>query len=344
MYQTVKELHIALDQSLQAINSNRLGVIKEQEKDWLLNETQFRLIDIIIDPRKRAGYEDDQVTYDMLLPVKKDVVLPVYNIDDTRGYAILPADYIHRDSINANVVFNCDRLRTDSIIDITNRYVTLDLLNISAPYFSNFKITVNGIVFDATANNYASFNRLDALFMLVNTVIDFYRNNDIEVYWERYADVYKQNTFYFIGKNGSPINTAIIEYNGLTLASTILVKSRNTINTNNFTVLNNQPTSLESTEYIDDMLQHLFFTTVPNKPLITISDYLIMVYYTSDWFISSIKLRYIKRPTLINSVTGSMTELKNISDKIIQFTVQNIKAKIGDTSYQAIVNENLVTN
>jgi hypothetical protein len=351
MYNTVEELHIALDQSLQNINSNRRGIIKPQEKDWLLNETQLRLIDSIMDARKNnKGYEDDQLNYDALLPVKENITLPVVPLNSNSGYAILPADYLHRDSIAANVVLNCGK--TGKTKPFVTKVCKLHIPNDTGiPKYHNLKITMgNGTfpvstVFSLSDYGYSGFSKNGSFFTVVELVIDALREKGIDVYWERYNNLYEPNTFFIIPVTDYLDTISIgVTYGTYTGVGSVDNVVNYVIGDDNFEVLYDKPTGLVSTEDINDMLNSSFFNTVPNKPIITLSKQLVIVYYTNDWFVNSIKLRYIKRPMLINSVAGQMTNLKNISDKIVQMTVQNIKAKIEDRGYQAVVNENLINN
>ena len=351
MYNTVEELHIALDQSLQNINSNRRGIIKPQEKDWLLNETQLRLIDSIMDARKNnKGYEDDQLNYDALLPIKENITLPVVPLNDYSGYAILPADYLHRDSIAANVVLNCGKTgKTKPFVTKVWKLHIAD--DTSMPKYSNFKITVGyapfptSVIFDLNDYGYSGFSKNGSFFTIIGLVIDSLREKGIDVYWERYNNLYEPNTFFIIPVTDYlDIEIMLLTYGSTSEHGTVDNVINYVIGDDNFEVLYDKPTGLVSTEDINDMLNSSFFNTVPNKPIITLSKQLVIVYYTNDWFVNSIKLRYIKRPMLINSVAGQMTNLKNISDKIVQMTVQNIKAKIEDRGYQAVVNENLINN
>lgn len=350
MYNTVEELHIALDQSLQSVNSNRKNIIKREEKDWLLNETQIRVIDMIMDARKNnKGYEDDQLNYDMLLPVKKMLQIPVIPIAADRGVAILPSDYLHRDSINANVVFNCG----EEIATTTSNKVVyeLDLApNGVAPYYDDFRIRINGsYVFNINDYGYENFNKPNSKFIIISLILDVFRDLGFDVYWERYKDndfdFHSRNKLYLVPTTyTTPITDMTAMYNAEVNDAVVHTAVDTTNEVGEYNTLLNKPTSLISTELIDDMLNHKFYTTLPAKPLTTISKRLITVYYTDEWFVNSINLRYIQRPIFINSVAGLMTNLKNISDKIVQLTVQNIKAKIEANDYQAIVNENLINN
>jgi len=350
MYNTVEELHIALDQSLQNINSNRRGIIKPQEKDWLLNETQFRLIDIIMDARKTKGYEDDQLNYDALLPVKELVELPIIPIDNKSGYAILPSDYLHRDSLAANVVFNCGDVPKAIKINRVVMELTIPEDN-NNPKYDDFTITITSDmsfidIFKLSDYGYSGFNKSKSFFIIVGLVIDALREQGFDVYWERYNDIYKRNTFFIIPTTTtiSTITSIDATYGNTSINGTFDIQEYRVNIETGYKVIDNTPTGLVSTEDINDMLKSSFFNTVPDKPIITLSKHIVTVYYTNDWFINRVKLRYIKRPMLINSIAGQMTNLKNISDKIVQMTVQNIKAKIEDRGYQAIVNENLITN
>ena len=346
MYNTVEELHIALDQSLQNINSNRKSIIKPQEKDWLLNETQLRVIDMIMDARKAKGYEDDQLNYDMLLPVKETMTLPIVAIDEHKGYAVLPSDYLHRDSIAANVVLNCDEATT-SIEHVGLMFIVPIPVDTASPAYAGFTVSIGTeVIFRLSDYGYSGFNKADSFFTIIQLMIDVLREKGLDLYWEQYNETYIPRTLFIID-NGYEIpltGGCRVEYNGYDITTGSSSDNKDVLSNLEFQVLKDQPTSLVSTEDINDMLKHKFYTTVPDKPLITMSKHIVIVYYNADFFINEIKLRYIRMPRLINKQAGIMTELTTISDKIVQLTVQNIKAKIEDKGYQAVLNENVINN
>jgi len=348
MYNTVQDLHVALDQALQYVNSNRKNALKIQEKDWLLNETQYRLIDNIIDKRKIEGYDDSQLSYDALKPLKKSVNLPVIISSNGVGYAILPDDYLHRDRVDAFIEYTCENTINDTETVISYWELCLPV-DSASPAYVDFKIQYDDGSHTTTLydihdypNLVTSLNTGEARFMLIQHVLDILKDNDkFEVYWEHYNNIYKAGCFIFVAKDIPSIYyTFTITYVGSKSKSL----SPNTITVSLFdrtgSVL--KPTALKSTEEITDLLVHPFGRTMAEKPLITQVDERINVYWNNaEFVITNIVLSYIKQPRFINKLTNQMTELKNISDAIVQLTVQNIKAKLNDTNYQAIINENM---
>ena len=81
MYNTVKELHIALDQRLQQLNSNRKLVLYPEQKDARLNEAVLQFINNVVSDKtniKKEGFEDTQKRYDDIEELIRTATLPIY--------------------------------------------------------------------------------------------------------------------------------------------------------------------------------------------------------------------------------------------------------------------------
>ena len=357
---TPTELHIALDLSLQSLNSNRKSNFKPQEKDWLLNETQLRIIDSIIDARKKEGYEDSVLNYDALKPLKKSVTLPVLNIDATSGYIELPTDYRHLDNAVCNLSVDCGAERETKAANVHKRAIVNMGNGATSPFYEDMGIYLSKVgsgthsLFKASNFGHGSiygngFNNSETKYILINLILEEINknNNNINVYWERYNQEYHFNSFIFIFTDNAfqdddyiNINLYYMDY---TTTSTIYdgtLFGEVPLTTNVYT----KPLHLVSTEEVNEMLEHSFYTTSVENTLCTMNNNKLKVYYNSDFYISTVTLTYIKRPMMIDSIVGRMTELSNISDRIVQMTVQNIKAKIDDTGYATVINENLINN
>jgi len=349
MYNTVKELHIALDEALDYLASNRNRILKPHEKDFLLNETMFRVIDDIIDGKKVEGYDDTQLSYDALQPLKTRLNLrPNYDYARNRIGVVLPANYKHLDSVEYETWVDCNNRSLDSDT------IPMFVLNFgdggTAPYYQDLKIRQvfygnNIVLYDAAARGYTAFNRKESKFMLIADILSVLREQGFDAHWEQSGDEYYPNSIIIQYHQPYQISTSfVIEYTGVNNASQRIDIPYYILNA---TVENIVKVKAEhrliSTSELRKALNSKYNTTHYESVLTTIEENKLYGYYNNEFIIQNLELVYIRKPRLINYITDTMPEIVGILDLIVQETAQNIKAKLKDENYQFIVNENNLT-
>lgn len=347
MYNTVNELHIALNLSLQYIKSNRKSVIKPYEIDWLLNETMFRTIDDIIDGKQIEGYDDTQLSYDALQPIKTRRKLD-FDVDaaNNKLVCVIPDNYLHHDSVEVHTVADCGVNR--SLINNEGRYLVLPLIEDTvSPYYADLKIVIDSplsTLYDAVTRGLTNINNEDSKFVYIADVITVLREANYSVYWEYYGGIYHPNSFIiFANFSTAPFNLTMTYHTVISHSTTNTIPLKYYETGAGTSVIHSSvDTRLISTNIVRNLLNHKYGTTNPKSPIMTIEDNKIMLYYNDDFYISEVYLTYIRKPKLINYIINQMPEVKNISNLIVQLTVQNIKAKIKDDNYNLITNENVL--
>lgn len=100
MYETIKELHIEIDQRIQQITSNRFNNIPPQFYDMMLNRTAIKYIQSKSNRKtnyKAEGLEDSKKRVEDFQSLKRETEwLPVINDDGKtgRGFVLLPSNYL----------------------------------------------------------------------------------------------------------------------------------------------------------------------------------------------------------------------------------------------------------
>jgi len=174
MYNTAKELHIALDIGFQNLNSNRKLQLKPHEKDWVLNETMLELISNKINPNKRisnVGFEDTFKRIDELESLKvnydgANYLKAIRNnlTGDKFISSILPHDYFRMISCRSLLNYY-NGVSTKKVIKYTtnDRYkiFIIHFPHLTDSFYDKLKIYFSDgagsekVVFDSTASGVA---------------------------------------------------------------------------------------------------------------------------------------------------------------------------------------------
>ena len=339
MYNTVKEMHIALDMGLQHINSNRKQSITPYHKDMALNYAVLQFIENRTNPTtnvRKEGLEDTQKRYDDIRELKASVISNT--LVDDNVFAILPKDYYKLISAGARVkYFKSNKVKPNSTR--VYHYYKLKLPNDASGKYRNFKIikyhnTSSSVIFNSTVENLPDFYTADAKFMLVNSILN---TVDEQVYWEKWNDVYAKDSFIIIGDSGTSYT---ITYDGQT--------SNSNYNTAQYNSYVNQPgdnlvpIDLISSEHEFESSSNYY--TSKNRhynPKGSIFNNRLVVYENDNFIISFVVFNYYKKPKLINHRTNQSCEI-SVNREIVDLALQKLKAYIKDEGYQHIVNENQI--
>jgi hypothetical protein len=348
MYQTAKELHIALNLALQYLNSNKVATIKPHEKDWIINDAIYEFIDNSISDKIKEGFDNTLLRFEDIEELKSSkLYLNINYEDETRSFVVIPNDFLYLVKGVVKVEYSCDvPVYHNTTNNVYVSYITLDS-NISTPFFNNFSIeylTSTDVLIDSIVypnpNGYAS---LDALFMVLNNVIAR-PNNSIDIYYERYDNIYKPNTLIFVKRSPNLVGKVNIKYNGLVLTNTfeVLDYTISDISNDSGHILN-IPCRNANYESIDDMQRDYYERSKKDSPLLTRIANRIYLYSDGKFNINELQLHYIKKPILINSEFDIMTDLKRNGREIVNIAVRKIKAYIDDVNYKNIIQENLLS-
>lgn len=353
MYPTVEELHIALDQSIQYINSNREQGLEIEEKDMLLNAAVMEFISTRSNPKtnyRREGYEESVKRTDDLreLKVTTPVALRTYNYDSSTVFTILPHDYLHHISSSSEVYYNCKTLSYTNN-NFTDKYVVLDFPKDSAvgTKYASFKIEVTYAT-PTTATIYTlhsaltSFTNGDSKFEIINHVLEeVNKSSDYRIYWENYDNIYIKNSFIIISIGAKVLLSGKLSYTGYTAHTATAISSRVlTYNTTSGST-SYKPNDIVSSLVNDTMFENYYFNKNRHlRPIAWIEDSRLYIHTDSNYKIVNQMLTYIKKPRLINYKLGQTCEL-SFNNEIINIATRMYKAKIDSQNLTPIINEQL---
>ena len=338
MFNSVKEVHIAVENGLQHITSNRKQSIKPEFIDMALNMSVLKFIETTVVPEKNVigrGLDHNQVTYDELVPLIKSTSLPVYLDELGEYYSILPFDYKNHVASEAYIQYSRDLEEAETENDIKYVYSVEfpDDNSEDSNKYRSFELYIGDIII----GNIHSVHSKEAKFIIVNHVINRVKNQhkDIEVYWQRYGNVYKANNFIIVS-NISKVPVRV-SYTGISRDGILNIITLDKVVNNS-----NKRSTASITKNVDKYFvkDNYYHTSNAHNHLnLTIEGDKIIIPSDINYRPISLKLDYITTPKLFDYKTNVMPEL-TVTEKIIDLTIQRLKAIIKDEGYSHIVNEN----
>jgi len=355
MYNSVREMHIAIDYGLQHISSNRKQSINNFLKDLALNYSVLQFIELRSSGKTNdgKGFEDTQKRYDDLKElkrVKRDIPTIKQN-DINEVFVVQPDDYYKLIGSTSLVLYN--KFKEEYLYDAVEiPYKTLVFPNDYGELrtYKDFKIVISEAGEDDITlidiDNYKSFPPTvghDSKFMYVNLLLNKAKN----IHWQRWDDIELYDTFIIIDDNPNrtytltykserPGETPDEEYTQTSNNHTISASIFSSDQEASYSRKRNELLSTLYSENIDENVQ--YSRNRHRKPISKLIQNRLVVEQGSDFLVPFVDIEYIKKPTLIDHITGKTCEL-SVTREIIDLAVQRLKAYIKDEGYQHIVNE-----
>jgi len=353
MYNTVKELHIALDLQLQYLNSDKVSNIEPEEKDWIINESIYEFVETSITDKVKEGFEETLLRYEDIKELKASKALTVYSENEDLQYVVLPQNYLVKPKGIVKLSIKCPNNPTE----LSDKEVGIYVIPFTSIIYSGKYYTAFDIKFHNTGNsneltiehyNQEGYNDPSSKFIIIADMINqINKLNGFELYWERYGDRYEANSFIIVDlHNDDTYNIVTLDYNGFNYVRSKIITTLPIMSLVNESsqVLSGIPCRTMSSKYIHEILRDEFATTNPASPLIEVIGNKAFIHTDSRFIIDELTLDYIKKPVLVNYKANVMTDVKRHSVEIISIAVRKIKAFIDDSNYKSIINENLITN
>lgn len=382
MYKTVKELHIGIDVALQSIDTNRKLVFKSHEKDWVLNEVMYQEILNMTNALKGNRQFEDRILYiNALQSLKsKPVDLRIYKTDnDNEVFSVLPANCltpIASQSVILPKPFKKDIVyNTEAKYDIAYSVVPFLKANNLIDYKTTLiKFGDTDVLFKADATRPFSdnkplypldtFQQNDSRYMLIPLILEKVNRDGsgVELYWEKFLDIYQPDCFIAVvrpdvfdktltsskGTRKFDINTTAI-----TLAiNTVSQTCKFTLyNTNVIVGADNQkrvsiPNRIVSDEEVYKISDNVFARSSKESTTSVIDNGFIRINVDETFAVESLRLKYYRKPVLINHVTGTMCEITDdfFLINLVAKTAVKLSARIQDENYPLISHESVLIN
>ena len=366
---SAQELHIAVRQGLEKIDSFQDEALFPEEIDLQLNRSQDRYLEMIINNR----FEDTQTRLDHLSNLivrNKSLTAIVPNTTDTdfeanAVYGILPADYKALINDRSTVVSSstaCTDLGSIPTSTFTEYVAEVTfpehIVTTTAPFFNRPEIRVNNVQVYLTPEAIEIFNNIGSKFVIINDMIETINSDETlpyTIYFERYRELFKKNTFFFVttdtSLNNDPVTINLFQSDKTTVdgTNTALFSSTDYLVYNTSTianpVTNTVPNRSMEKEHLYDYLSiNPFYKTKATEPLSTITNR-VTVFRDKSFIISNITIDYIRRPKQISLPLDQSCELSESgARRIVDLTIEYFKLTFENPSYQGFVQDNNLRN
>lgn len=327
MYETIKELHIEIEQRIQQITSNRYGSMPPQFYDMMLNRTAIKYIQSKSNRKtnyKGEGLEDSMKRVEDFQSLKRETAwLPVLtnDSDTSRGFVLLPSNYLKFISSTSHYKYtkNISKTLGSNGSDFKNVYYKVYDLNTSTK--------INGIDMPAWKDNFESDVELpkylvEYLYDKLNGVIDLKNSPDIKynVYWEHFNDRYYAHSIIITSDSNFDNNSAenyTDKYFKITADS---YSENDLIASENIRAALNNPYSNKN--------RHL-------NPITELINDKLYVYQGQDFCVSEIKITYIKKPRLFSYDLDQMSDM-TVTPEFVDMVVSDILLILKDNTFNLV--------
>ena len=327
MYETIKELHIEIEQRIQQITSNRYGSMPPQFYDMMLNRTAIKYIQSKSNRKtnyKGEGLEDSMKRVEDFQSLKRETAwLPVLtkDSDTNRGFVLLPSNYLKFISSTSHYKYtkNISKTLGSNDSDFKNVYYKI--------YDLNNSTSINGVDISQIKLKFESDVELpkylvEYLYDRLNVIVDPEKSPDIKynVYWEHFNDRYYSNSIIITSDSNFDNNSAenyTDKYFKITADS---YSENDLIASENIRAALNNPYSKKN--------RHL-------NPITELINDKLYVYQGQDFCVSEIKITYIKKPRLFSSDLNQMSDM-TITPEFVDMVVSDILLILKDNTFNLV--------
>lgn len=372
MYETIKELHIEIEQRIQQITSNRYGSMPPQFYDMMLNRTAIKYIQSKSNRKtnyKGEGLEDSMKRVEDFQSLKRETPwLPVLSkssltdIDDDdtssniendtfslkRGFVQLPSNCLKFISSTSHLLYQKGIYEDNyNITDIEgNNYKNLFYYPIDI--FSNDYLSIEDMDFEYVINfNFSQLrdkfdDKVDLPKIIVDLAQDIFNDPDLQ---EAYTEEWVPNGNFLAGH----INVYWQEFNGRFYKNCIIISSDKKIRVNNNISLNytercfprNALDRYAKNDLIaSENIQSTLTNPYGNKnrhlnPITELINNKLYVYQGDDFYVGEIKITYIKKPRLFSYDLDQMSDM-TITPEFVDMVVSDILLILKDNTFNLV--------
>lgn len=364
MYETIKELHIEIEQRIQQITSNRYGSMPPQFYDMMLNRTAIKYIQSKSNRKtnyKGEGFEDSMKRVEDFQSLKRETTwLPVIkNVEDIgRGFITIPSNCLK--FITSTSKLNYDKTKTPiielkpetSYRDFKNLYyciISLSAFEASDTWWLINDYFNNGIDTEFDVTNY---NRpssalgveypkymVDWLYHFLNEGYDDVKKlGNYNVYYEHFLDRYYKDCIIITsdvlfgfkrehpqGGSGQNRWIEIPTYNLTNM--TFKPYNSNYIYSENDLIASENIRATLNNPY-SKKNRHL-------NPITELINNKLYVYQGKDFCVSEIKITYLKKPRLFSSDLNQMSDM-TITPEFVDMVVSDILLILKDNTFNLV--------
>jgi hypothetical protein len=353
---TALETHIRVNQRYQEVASSKRDVLLAEEVDLALNIAQDRILQKLIADMLEGRQVDLRAVAPLIIKNKPlSAILPAIsatNYEENMAYSVIPANLKYLVNARAEVVYNADNCGdTPSLATISvPEYVAVvpfPAANNDAPFYSGYSVSRTAGVLLTVLPYAPGFSTRNSKYKLINATLDYFNqpnSTNIQVYWERYREVYSKDSFIFVSPNDQGVITVSVTDStpsAVSTAATQYTQYNRTLIPSTATLASKIAAAKPS------MIQDLYDMQKANKYYASskeevnfnqTEDYLYF-YSNESFLIVRAYIDYIRKPRAINLALNQSCELDVALPKIIDIAVEILRLDTKDANYPQTVQD-----
>jgi hypothetical protein len=362
MYETIKELHIEIEQRIQQITSNRYGSMPPQFYDMMLNRTAIKYIQSKSNRKtnyKGEGLEDSMKRVEDFQSLKRETAwLHVINDDGNkgRGFVLLPSNYlkfisstsaleyskgiINKTETNNNETvsailkpkddskFKNVYYKTIPFIDDEsygfNTPTTIKIFNKSGGSWNNTLVDIT--LLDDNFDVKVEYPKYLVEFVYDKLNSDETLNQKFDVYWEHFRDRYYKGQLIIVSDKIFSITNTTNDNIADVYTDFCFICDPNTYSENDLIASENVRAALNNP--YSNKNRHL-------NPITELINDKLYVYQGQDFCVSEIKITYLKKPRLFSSDLNQMSDM-TITPEFVDMVVSDILLILKDNTFNLV--------
>lgn len=360
---TVFEMHLLFNQRYQEIASNKRDTLFPEEIDLLLNTAQDMEVESLVSPLDDTQLRLKGLNALVMRNEPLEVYIPPSSFsfyEPNMVYSMLPAGLKYLINTQTEILrstVSCDTaptLNTKTLSEYVNNVSFINYTATENTYYPGLTIDKTlpspSTIYTAASPYSAGFPDVDSKFLLINNIFyTFLKDRTLEgvrlnVYWERYRDVYYPDSFVFVSPSSfgtitiSDTNTTY-DSSGTTTQSNYTSYDRSLISSLSNVVseiIAAKPVELDDINRSKNL--NSYYSTSKSEPLVyQHADYL-MAYSDESFLITRIHIDYIRKPRPIVLALNQSCELdSSVHRKVVDLAVELARLDTKDKSWQATV-------
>lgn len=362
---TALDLHIAVRQGLQRLDSSKVDDIQPDEIDFHLNMVMNSYLDSLIS----KSFEDIVKDLDIIRPItvtgkplSVELYEPYYLIRSP-----LPGNYHHILTGRGKVISS---LTTGLCADLSSWIsANPDLAGVTKKYYKailpfpiaqedkgysdfkiSFKISGNETdvfqskVITAESGDYSAI--VDDVLYTFNTVAPF---KNLQVWWENDRDIYCSNSFVFYTDDNTVESVTCSAAGDLTSSANFSEVDITEALEPDSTLTNKlsdwAPFRLMEADQVAEVRRNSFYGPKKHEPISYISGNFLYTELAKSFLISNVKINYVRKPRRISLALNRSCELAGNGPQIIvDQTVEKLKLQIQSPDWAQQVQSNELRN
>ena len=374
MYDTIKELHIEIEQRVQQVTSNRYGAMSHEFYDMVLNRTAVQYVQIKSNRKtnyKAEGLEDSKKRVDDIASLKRETTwIPTMKCADepNRALVLLPGDYlklitstsrlkyakkvynpdIHKVFTGENIkplyyhildlksIF--DQLLDKGIDSADQIFLTLNYTGTRISDITRAAANISDIYKFVKSNGKNNYDIFEISHLMCDKLREEF-SNEYGVYWERFMGRNYPNCIIITSRTRE---SHVIEVDGVNVITSVEGRDVFVDSYEEFDIssIKNDyrysPNDLIATENLRSTLNNFYGNKNRHlNPITEIIDDKLYVYYGDDFCIDAIKISYIKIPKAFSYHLDQMSDL-TITPEFMDLVVSNILIILKDDSANTV--------